>query len=293
MVQTLRSALAAYLEGWRSDLAPKWRSVFDGTNPDLDAVDANLTFDDHDPIIPGRKHTPVPGAPPDAHVFRAFDHISPSRVSVVVVGQDPYPKVSRATGRSFEQGDLHSWPADQAIIADSLQRIVQVLIAARTGDSSYAMSDAAWSRVIDDLGSGALELEPPIQLFDRLQRSGVMFLNAGLTLTRFGAGGSPEQSAGHIPLWAPVIERVLRFLAERPDGKVVYVLWGAKARGVFDTAGVEAAARAVGSWGTQVAVVSHPHPNAQPNGAPFYAIPNPFLETNRLLIAMGSEPVPW
>ena len=32
-----------------------------------------------------------------------------SNIKVVILGQDPYPEKGRATGRSFEVGDLHSW----------------------------------------------------------------------------------------------------------------------------------------------------------------------------------------
>ena len=42
------------------------------------------------------------GTDREAHVFRAFDELEPDRVKAVVIGQDPYPHVTRATGRAFE-----------------------------------------------------------------------------------------------------------------------------------------------------------------------------------------------
>jgi len=289
----LREALRQFLFDWQDDLSPGWQGVLSGVEPDFEAVDQSLTFDDEHPIFPGRKGHLLPSAPANSHVFHALDGIHPSEVCAVVIGQDPYPKISQATGRSFEQGDLEDWPANQKVIADSLQRIVQVLLVERTGNEAYGGADTNWKRVTADLASGTLTLEKPQALFDRLQSRGVIFLNAGLTITRFKSGGAPEQKFGHIPLWQPVIHTILRHLATRDHGSVVFLLWGAFARDVFEKGKIQQAAEHAGAWGVRATAVVHPHPNAQPQGKPFYAPPNPFAEANRKLQQMRGTTIQW
>src|SRR5262245_53855468 len=289
----LREGLGQFLSTWQDDLASAWRDVLAEVEPDVNAVAEPLTFDDAHPIFPRRKGQLLAGAAVDSHVFHALDGISPSEVRAVVIGQDPYPKISQATGRAFEQGDLQDWPAKQKVIADSLQRIVQVLLVERTGNEAYGGTDASWQRVTADLASGVLTLEKPRALFDRLQSQGVIFLNAGLTITRFKLGGAPEQKFGHIPLWQPVIHSLLRHLATRDQGSVVFLLWGAFARNVFAKGKVQQAAEQAHTWGVRATVVEHPHPNAQPQGKPFYAPPNPFTEANRKLTRMGGTTIHW
>ena len=111
----LRDTMRSKLQGWPEDLSPSWRTFFAGADPDFDAIAAALTFDPAEPVIPSRKGVPLPGAPAGAHIFRAFDGVTPKAARVVIVGQDPYPRVSRATGRAFEDGALTSWTASVAV----------------------------------------------------------------------------------------------------------------------------------------------------------------------------------
>ena len=291
---SLREALRGFLKGWRDDLAWSWRQVLRGVAPDFDAVRADLELGDDEIIFPGRKGRPVPGAPPGAHVFRALDGIRPGAVRVVVLGQDPYPKHQQATGRAFEQGDLKSWPRDPKRVADSLARVVQAIAAAGTGDGAYTRNDAAWRKVLDDLEAGTLRLAAPNRLFSRLERQGVLWLNTGLTLSRFQKGGTPEQLEGHLPLWRPIIRRILTHLATRSSGQVVFLLWGSPARWVFQEAGVQQAAEAAGTWQQRVAVAAHAHPAAVISGQPsFFRPPNPIVRANELLVRMGGRPIDW
>ncbi|HEX8249420.1 MAG TPA: hypothetical protein VF599_14675 [Pyrinomonadaceae bacterium] len=289
----LRNALQTYLQDWKSDLSAPWRKVFDGVDLDFDNVRADLELHEGEFIFPARKKNPIAEAPPRAHVFRAFDGIHPQDVRAVVIGQDPYPNVTWATGRAFEQGNLREWTSNARLVADSLARIVQVLVAARTNNPAYAAGDSAWKQLISDNETGVISLEPPPELFNNLQKKGVLFLNAGLTISRFVRGGAPEQIAGHIPLWKPIIAHVLRWLARRPGKPVVFLLWGNQAKGMFEESGVEEAAREAGTWETGVVVVSHSHPAA--GGAPplFFRSPNSFLRANEVLTEMGASQIQW
>ncbi len=288
----LRDALREVLAGWESDLDPAWRPILQGTQPNFAGVDAALVHEPWEPIFPQRREKYIPGAPSHAHIFRAFDGVAPEKVKVVVLGQDPYPHIARATGRSFEQGDLSAWYPERSLTATSLRHILQAVAYTRRPEPAFVKGDAGWAAVI--AAAGALKLGSPKALFDRWQKAGVLWLNAGLTLSRFERGGAAHQLKGHIPLWAPVIRRVLTYLAERPTGRVVFMLWGEPAQQLFAKAKVQAAAIAAGSWQTRVATVEKAHPSAGTStNVTFLAEPNPFKAANQALVEMGGTAIAW
>jgi uracil DNA glycosylase len=178
------------------------------------------------------------------------------------------------------------------LIADSLRRIVQVLASARTRKRIYVTNDRAWQALIRDLQSGALKLEPPREMFDRLEQKGVLFLNASLTV---GIRDSrPRRAQGHYSLWAPLISRILAFIAGRRTGHAVFLLWGQRAWDVFERARVRTTAECAGTWKTRIDLVRHVHPEAiTVEGPAFLKPPNPFLVANLLLRRMGAKPVQW
>lgn len=239
-----------------------------------------------------------PGARRDAHIFRALDGISPEQVKVVVLGQDPYPNPAQATGRAFEQGDLDVWPDDGSFVALSLRRIVQAAAFAQTEHPAFISGDAAWPEVPRAIRDGRLKFSGrPRGLFDAWQRSGVLFLNTGLTLSRFDSKTSPShQFDGHLPLWFPVVSELMRRLAKLGNPLVI-LLWGRKARTAFRDAGVREAAQDAGTWKTKVDTVANSHP-AFPrlNKSPvdfFDAEHNPFINANAALARMGASSVRW
>ena len=286
----LRDAFAGFLQDWQVDLSPAWRAILDAVGPDLTAISSDLTLADNETIFPGRKGRPAPGARTDSHVFRALDAVDPPAVRAVVLGQDPYPKASRATGRAFEQGDLPDWSPNRAMVAESLRRIVQMLAYKRSGNAEYVADDAAWRTVVEDIASDTLDISAPRALFDRWQDAGVLFLNAGLTLSRF----EPAVQQAHIALWRPVVKKILTHLATRPNGRIVFLLWGQVARRTFDKLGIEDAAGAAGAQ-DRLAIASHAHPGAE--GADhrplFFQPPNPFADANAKLAQIGGSSIDW
>jgi uracil-DNA glycosylase len=290
MQMSLRDALEQLLQGWRDDLSKPWSKALAGAEPDFAAVDPALVPADDEVIYPGRKGAPPPGARADSHMFRALDGITPGDVRVVVMGQDPYTHVQQATGRSFEQGDLHDWKGKPRV-SPSLRRLVQAVALRRTGDRRYAEGDAGWKALVHDVGAGTLAIEPPQPLWDKWQAQGVLFVNAILTFNRFDPA---FQFGGHQPLWRPVIRRLLGHLVERPDRALVCVAWGGKALAALQDARVEETARAAGAWETRVRIVRAPHPNAPPPEAPpFLAQGDRLQEVNDALAAMGAASVDW
>ena len=99
--------LERYLHRWQDHLSAAWREGLDGVGPDFDAIprDASLARSDAQIV-------PVPRR--QGGVFYALEGIDPSDVQAVVIGNDPYPDPHRATGRSFEQGNLTAWIDDLA-----------------------------------------------------------------------------------------------------------------------------------------------------------------------------------
>ena len=282
----LRDHMRATLAGWEQDLSPEWRSFFGGATPDFAAFHDQFIFAEDHPVIPPRKSMPLPGAPAGGHIFRVFDGVKPGDVRVLVIGQDPYPKIARATGRAFEDGAFKGWIGQ---VAASLKSLIQSAAALRLGEPALGANAAGWPLVKDRIASGALDLESVHDYFDRLQQqNGVLFVNAGWTLTRFVSGGSDEQRA-HIALWKPLMTQLLRGLAARPDKAIVFLLLGKFAQDLFDSAGVRPAAEASGRWDVAVRRVDHPHPNAET----YFAHPNPLERVNTGLSAMHAQAVQW
>jgi uracil-DNA glycosylase len=292
---SLRHALGTYLDNWRADVPAHWRPWFNGVEPDLSAVAPHLTLNPGEVIIPGRKGQLDPRAPKGSHLFRALDDCRPEDVRAVLLGQDPYPKVLRATGRSFEQGDLKAWDGD---VAESLRRILQTLAQHRLPNSGYVAHDKAWPGTLAGILAHQPALEDPPDLFDRWSAAGVLCLNLGLTLSRFDKKNTPAANRvqpAHMNLWRPVVAHLLTRLVQRPGKSLVVMLWGKPAKDAFAAMQLAAAAAAAGS---RLLVVQRSHPGAEgPPGnegaAPFLTLPTPFTEANTLLHQHQLPPIAW
>jgi uracil DNA glycosylase len=283
----LRTALQTLFTGWKGDLSARWRTFFASADVAPTLVPAGLPLLAPDNVIfPGRKGKPPAGARPDAHFARAFDRITPAKVRVVVIGQDPYLHVNQATGRSFEQADVS---ATLAGVSPSLKRILQAVALVRTGDRTYVDGTGAWQRVLAARSAGTLDLPPPLALWDRWQKAGVVFVNAAATFNKYA---SPYQKA-HLAFWTPVVGQLVSGLAARTGPGAVFVAWGSFAESVLRKARVEEIARAAGRWGTRVAIVTGPHPNKTGVGPPFLAGRDPFGEINAALATIDEAPVAW
>lgn len=280
MALLLREAMREILLGWREDLDPAWRSVTAQTELGFDAMDATLTLEPWEPVLPARKGRSLPGAPKGAHIFRAFEEIAPKDVRVVVLGQDPYPCSAFSTGRAFEAGNVAEWRELEKMFSVSVRTFMLLIAAARSGDNSYARSVAEWLRLRDEIEASAFSIEPAAAIADRWVRQGVLLLNSALTLSRFSVEGDPHQVRGHLPLWRPFIVAVLRFLASR-GAPVVFIAFGGQAAEILEQSGVAPA----GNDG-----VFREHPA---RGDEVLALPNPFALANQRLLAMKASPIAW
>src|SRR5688572_1430941 len=95
---SLRQAARALLAGWKEDLPARWQTLLADVEPAFEQVRADLLLRDDEVIYPGRRASPPSGAPGGAHIFKCLDRLAPEDVKAVVIGQDPYPRVGRATG---------------------------------------------------------------------------------------------------------------------------------------------------------------------------------------------------
>ncbi len=130
--------------------------------------------------------------PPDKEVFAAL-HLTPyEKVSVLILGQDPYHEVGQAHGLCFSvQSDV--------AIPPSLQNI--------------------YKELHDDLGCRI----PNNGCLTPWSEQGVLLLNAVLTVRAHQANS--HQGKG----WENFTDAIIRAVNDKPE-RVVFVLWGAYAR---------------------------------------------------------------
>lgn len=282
----LKVALRELLRDWRADLSPEWQQVLDGTELAFDKVDGRLELYSWEPIFPSRRNFALPGEPPGAHIFRAFDGLSPDRVRCVVVGQDPYPSISFSTGRAFEAGDCRCWNELEKMFSCSVRSLLQFVYAFRSGEQRYAQETDGWPDVMHAICDPESDFPAPDRLVQGWVEQGVLMLNASLTLSRFSVTGDPHQARGHLPLWRPLMARLLNYFSERPSQPVVFLLFGDAACEAALAGGITSAAE----LDTHPAIVAMPHPAA---GDEFLRHPNPFELCNEKLEAKNAEPIDW
>ncbi len=115
----LRTRMSQILANWKMDLPQLggWRELFeDCEGLEFDQISEAIEVADNQPVWPCRRHVELlQGAPNGSHICRAFDNVARGNVRVVILGQDPYPSVSKATGRAFEDG---AWTGRTQELAD-------------------------------------------------------------------------------------------------------------------------------------------------------------------------------
>ena len=283
MARRLKSALREALRGWQEDIHPPWRDVVGDVSLAFGDVDPTLELEPWEPIFPARRRRVFPGAPAGAHMLRAFDGIGPKDVRCVILGQDPYPCPAFATGRAFEAGNVARWQELDKMFSPSVRAVIQMILAARTGEAHLAQGVAQWPAALAAIEAGAVDLEAPEALADRWVASGALLLNSSLTLTRFRREVDPHQARGHLPLWRPLMVRVLTSLAGR-RAPVVFLGFGDAAAETLRAAGLGESDVGGGR------VILRPHPAA---AEAVLALENPFTLCNRRLREMGAAPVDW
>lgn len=143
-------------------------------------------------------------------------------ITVIILGQDPYPQKGVATGRAFEVGTLDSW--FDTFNNTSLKNIVRALYRLKTGEIlKYSEIIKLYQDNRDDFF-----LLPPSKLFTLWEKQGVLPLNTAFTC-KIGKPGS------HSELWKPFFSKVLDYINFYDTKHTIYwLLWGRHAQGYKD-----------------------------------------------------------
>lgn len=114
-------------------------------------------------------------------------------IKVVILGQDPYPQKSRATGLSFSQKRGDNISKSLNVVYDELQRSYPGRGRPKHGDLT------SWAK------------------------QGVLLLNTALT-TKSGESGS------HSAKWEEFITQLIEYFNDKMGDQVCYLVWGAHAK---------------------------------------------------------------
>lgn len=294
----LRDELDRYLHQWRDGLPTAWRERLDGVEPNFDAVPRDASLDQGARIVPIRRD--------GGGVFYALEGIDPSDVAAVVIGNDPYPDPCRATGRSFEQGDLTGWIDDLAKpgrVTPSLLSLVCAAAALLPGAEGLRLDsgDLCDRREIlrRGLQDGQVVLPPPRAMFENLTGQGVLWINRTPTISVFDTGtycrgtswqAVEEQRGWHKRLWHPITRRIISVLVEEArERAVVIALFGSPAKGLRRL--IRARRRRLANDRQRnLCIVESGHPSVPRY---FFCSGNPLRRINNELAVHGRDLIDW
>ena len=152
------------------------------------------------------------------HVLR-FATVDPTQLRCVIVGMDPYPShtvgesgeiIPEATGRSFEVASVTDWGGKYR--QASLRNILKAIYYLERGRVP------TMEKLRAELADGSFPILPPKPWWDSLERQGVLFLNASLTV-------EPGKPGTHTQYWDSFVSDLMTFLAKKAPN-AVWLLWG-------------------------------------------------------------------
>ena len=228
----LRDKLIPYLKGWWSMMPADWRGKLGDVRPNLCAIHEGIPFTENMRIVPNRDR-----------VFSSLDGIAPSNVKVVVIGNDPYPDPCRATGRSFEQGDVTDWIEGLGVggrVTNSLRSLIYAAAALSYDGLCTRGFKGHQRRLRRALRCGHVMLPEPNAMFENLAAQGVLWINQTPTISAEERGRSSRgsrwkavenQRSLHKKFWQPVMCRMISVLVEEArERRIVFALFGDKAQ---------------------------------------------------------------
>ena len=283
-MRNLRDELTAYWLEAQAELPAAWRSALGGAEPNFSAVPADATLDPAARIVPLRGETTGP--------FCALEGIDPEDVAVVIIDNDPYPDPGRATGRSFEQGDLGDWveALGSCRVTPSLLSLA-CAAAALLPTASESGLDGTRDRgkkLLRALQCGVATLPSPQSMFENLTGQGVLWVNCTPTISAQESGQcwkpiKPHRK-WHRALWCPITDAILTTLVrEARTRPVVFALFGAEAGKL-----PKRIERLVQAPNLRLVKAGHP---SMPHL--FLRCGNPLRRVNAELISQGRDPIDW
>lgn len=145
-----------------------------------------------------------------------------SKIKCIILGMEPYASwyenengeiVPVATGRSFEIDNVYSW--QQKFKQSSLRNILKTVYYNETGVIK------SLDEIREEMSAGDFVMSSPHEWFDELEQSGVMFLNATLTV-------EPNKPDSHTKMWENVMNDIIKYIDSNADAK--WLLFGNKAQ---------------------------------------------------------------
>lgn len=127
--------------------------------------------------------------------FKVFKDLQPSKIKVVILGQDPYPQEGVYTGYAFDN-------ANSLELSPSLRNIFREI------NRSFPIKDELF--LMDDWD------------LSRWVRQGVFLVNTALTVIK-------DKPGSHLSLWKPFTIEWIKRLSEYKDD-LIWMLWGNKAQ---------------------------------------------------------------
>jgi uracil-DNA glycosylase len=280
---TLHECMGKLVTGWPDQLPSDWRKFFVGCRPQAATdISEKIELAEGDTVFPGRRDPDAPGSP---HFCRAFDGIAPEDVRVVVLGEDPYPDPSQATGRAFEDG---AWNGNFAELSESLQPLIRSALALAWNRSELHHAAWDWNAVCADLAKWPTAPDAMSSYFNDLATQGVLFMNAAWTRTSKDKSADEKErirkdrknKSAHQKIWRPLTGRLIENLAAE-DRPIVFLLLGGKA--------AESFCRGDQTF-RKTAVVRSAHPSSLPKARKRYiACSNPLARVNAALRNLGDN----
>lgn len=214
--------------------------------------------------------------------FQALKPHAPGDWSVVVFGQNPYPRVESATGIAMFDNAFNDWKDSQFGKTVSMRCIMKA--------AAIWKLQIPFETKVKELRALLEErsVVAPPEWFQSMLTQGVLLLNASLTASSDGSRSTDEHTAFWRPVIAKIVEEILRAKQAAPGGPrgVVFGWWGAHAKSLRVL--VDQLSKKYP--GVAIEHVSHCNPAAQGDA---FAKGNHFGDVNDALERLGMEPIDW
>ena len=165
--------------------------------------------------------------PSEENVLR-FLNQDINNIKCIIVGMEPYPtsfinkdgiEEPIATGRSFEVAILKDEDWNYKIKQSSLRNILKTIYYNETNTIK------SLEEIRQEINSGEFKIDKPFDLFNNLEKQGVLFLNATLTVEK-------ENVDSHRKYWTYFMNELIKYL-ESKNNNIKWLLWGDKAQKRF------------------------------------------------------------
>lgn len=142
-----------------------------------------------------------------------------TKLQYIILGMEPYPTayekdgilIPEATGRSFEVSSMKDKTWISKFKQSSLRNLLKTVYLNDTGEKK------SLSQIREEIQNGQFFIENPAEWFDTMERQGVLFLNASLTV-------EPNHVGSHSKLWEDFMKDLILHINK--NSKAHWLLWG-------------------------------------------------------------------